>query len=151
MRHLLTCSREKARAADRRTRWYTLQKSVDRRDDDGRICILRPGGESGERGKPFTFNIGLGRHAVIGKTIPRRKRQHAKVGREKDDGIRGGLRRLIVRGDKEHDALPPSRGLRRQICVIAARRAADGKASLCARDVTQTFHVGFCRLQIALS
>ena len=88
-----------------------------------------------QRREPAAFDVGFGRHAVIGQTIPRRKRQHRHVGAKNAHAVADRHGMKLVRRDEDHESLAPLRRLRREIGVVAAGRAGDGEAAFVAGDV----------------
>ena len=112
-----------------------LQDRVDGGDDDGGLRLLVAARERGQRREPAAFGIGLRRHPVIGQTIPRRERQHLHIRREEAHAIGGRHRLHLVGRDEQHEPAAALRRLRREIGVIAARRAGDGEAAFVPGDV----------------
>ncbi len=147
--HAFAGLREEAGGCNRIFRRHALKGCVHRGHHDGGFALLGAAGECGQSCQPPAFDIRLGGNAVIGQAIPAGERQHGEFGIEEAQRLFHGSRMNTIGRDENHKPLAATRSLGGQIGIIAFRCAGDREAAFGARDVVQTFQVGFLREQSA--
>ena len=115
---------------------HALQHCVDRGNHDRRLaCAAR---QCRQGRQPAAFDIRLGRHAVVWKAVPGRKRQHSKTWRKEADGLSRGIGLHVIHGHEQHRRTAAARGFSCHIGVIALRHTRDGQPALLFGDVVET-------------